>query len=90
MKGYKIESIEELISFVDEYYDTEHQSVVFKAVGGYFNTKVVVFKDESKEVFIDKIWGFYNYCLTSEHKHDFLMKNPNDEDEIIKVLEAYY
>ena len=90
MKGYRIESIEELINFVDKYYNTEHQGIVFKAVGGYFNTKVVVIEDETKESFIDKIWGFYQFCLTSDYTPTFLIKNPNDEDEIIQVLEAYY
>jgi hypothetical protein len=90
MNGYKIKNIEQLISFADEYYDTKYQSVVLKAVGNFLNTIVVVITDETKESFIDKIWGFYEYCLTSDHTPKWLMKNPDDENEIIQVIEAYY
>jgi len=90
MKPQKIENITELVAFINEYYDTERQDVVFKAVGGFLNTKIIIFEGETKESFRTKVESFYNYCLTSEYIPPFLIRNPNDEFEIGQLFEAYY
>lgn len=90
MKSCKIENINDLIGFVNEYYDTKYNKEVYSVVGKFFNTRVIRFSDESKETFIEKIQGFYNYCSTNTDRPSFLMKDPTDEFEFIQVLEAYY
>ena len=90
MKSCKIENVNDLIEFVNEYYDTIYNKEVYSIVGKFFNTTVIKFSDESKESFIEKIQGFYNYCSTSTYIPPFLMKDPTDEFQIVQVLEAYY
>jgi len=90
MKSTKIENINELLSFIDEYFDTKHKNTVLSTVGRYFDTIVIVFEDETKESFMHKVESFYNYCLTSDDKPNFLLRNPTDEFEISQILEAYY
>lgn len=90
MKAQKIEDIKDLLSFIDEYYDTEHQDIVFKAVGGFLNTRILMFEEEPKESFTTKVESFYNHCLTSEYIPPFLIRNPNDEFEIGQLFEKYY
>jgi len=90
MKPQKIENITELLAFIDEYYDTRRQDIVFKAVGGFLNTKIIIFEDEPKESFRTKVESFYNYCLTSEYIPPFLIRNPDDEFEIGQLFEKYY
>ena len=90
MKPTKIENIKDLLSFIDEYYDTEHQNTVISAVKNYFDVIVVFFGEESKESFRTKVESFYNYCLTSNDKPSFLLRNPEDEFEIGQLLEKYY
>ena len=84
MKSTKIENIEQLLEFIDEYYDTEHKSIVLKAAQGFLNTRIVRFGDESKESFRTKVESFYKYCLTSETIPTFLVRNPS-EDFNVKV-----
>lgn len=90
MKPQKIEDIKDLLSFIDEYFDTKHKGTVLSTVGRYFDTIVIVFEDESKESFLHKVESFYNYCLTSDDKPRFLVRNPTDEFEISQIYEAYY
>lgn len=92
MKPQKIENILQLVDFINEYYNTEHKEVMFNVVSQFLNTCIVRFGDaETKESFIDKVWGFYEYCLTSKgHIPPFLIKDPTDEFQIIQLLEAYY
>jgi len=90
MKPTKIEDIKDLLSFIDEYYDTEYQNTVISAVKNYFDVIVVFFGKESKESFMHKVESFYNYCLTSDDKPNFLLRNPTDEFEISQVLDEYY
>ena len=89
MKAHKIESIEQLVEFIDEYYDTEHKSIVLKAVQGFLNTRIVRFGDESKESFRTKVESFYKYCLTSETIPTFLVRNPSDEFNIKDLADGY-
>ena len=90
MKPTKIENIKDLLNFIDEYFDTKHKGTVLSTVGRYFDTIVIVFEDESKESFLHKVESFYNYCLTSDDKPRFLVRNPTDEFEIGQLLEEYY
>ena len=90
MKPQKIENINDLLNLIDEYYDTEHKDVVISAVRNYFDVIVVFFGEESKKSFAHKVESFYNYCLTTNDKPKFLLRNPTDEFEISQLLDEYY
>ena len=89
MKPQKIESIDQLLEFIDEYYDTEHKSTVLKAVEGYLNVKTMELFKESKEVFIQKVINHYDYIKTLPEDAEqpvFLTHNPSEEFNIKSLV----
>ena len=80
MKPQKIENINELLSFIDEYYYT-HMNIVLKAVEGFLNVQTMEFFEESKEVFIQKVMDHYDYIKTLPEDAElpiFLTHNPKE------------
>lgn len=92
MKTQKIKDIDDLVRFIDEYYDT-HKSTVLKAVEGYLNVKTMELFKESKEVFIQKVINHYDYLKTlpaDAEQPIFLTHNPSNEFEIKDLVKRLF
>ena len=80
MKPQKIEDINDLVRFIDEYYYT-HKNTILKAVEGFLNVQTMQFFEESKEVFIQKVMNHYDYIKTLPEDAElpiFLTHNPKE------------
>lgn len=58
MKKQKINTINDLLDFIDKYYDT-NLGVVSKVVSKYFDVIIFHWQNETKEDFMNKVKEFY-------------------------------